>query len=74
MGEIGEGSWSQAFLPESVETGNKNRCVTEATHLKAWERLMRFRAFPERVGPQILSLESVDLKIVEKKKNTGRVL
>ena len=24
------------------------------------ERLMRFRAFPERVGPRILSLESVD--------------
>ena len=24
---------SQAFLAETVETGNKNRCVTEATHV-----------------------------------------
>ena len=36
---------------------------------------MRFRAFPERVGPQILSLERVDnfgtsdTSMVEKKKN-----
>ena len=27
---------------------------------KALKRLMRFKTFPERVGPQILSLESVD--------------
>ena len=43
---------------ETVETGNKNRCATEATHV-SWRKL-RFRAFPDRVCPQILSLESVD--------------
>ena len=26
-------SWCQAFLGETVETGNKNRCVTEATYV-----------------------------------------
>ena len=26
-------SWCQAFLVETVETGNKNLCVTEATHV-----------------------------------------
>ena len=26
-------SWSQAFLAETVETGNKNRYVTEDTHV-----------------------------------------
>ena len=26
-------SWSQAFLAETVKTGNKNHCVTEATHV-----------------------------------------
>ena len=26
-------SLCQAFLAETVETGNKNRCVTEATHV-----------------------------------------
>ena len=26
-------SWSQAFLAETVETGNKNRWATEATHV-----------------------------------------
>ena len=25
--------WSQAFLAETVETGNKSRCVTEVTHV-----------------------------------------
>ena len=43
---------------ETVETGNKNRCATEATHV-SWRKL-RFRAFPDRVCPRILSLESVD--------------
>ena len=32
--------WSQAFLEETVETGNKNRCVTEATHVL--RRKLRF--------------------------------
>ena len=43
---------------ETVETGNKNRCATEASHV-SWRKL-RFRAFPDRVCPWILSLESVD--------------
>ena len=42
---------------ETVETG-KNRCATEATHVS--RRKLRFRAFPDRVCPRILSLESVD--------------
>ena len=25
--------WTQAFLAATVETGNKNRCVTKATHV-----------------------------------------
>ena len=46
---------------ETVETGNKNRCVTEATHvLRKKLRKVKFRAFPKRVGQRILSLESVD--------------
>ena len=49
------------FLAETVETGTKNRCVIEATHV-CEESLgkIKFRAFPKRVGPRILSLESVD--------------
>ena len=43
---------------ETVETGNKNRCVTKAMHVL--RRKLRFRAFPEQVCPRILSLESVD--------------
>ena len=45
----------------SGDRGNweyKDRCVTEATH--GFRRKLRFRAFPERVCPRILSLESVD--------------
>ena len=49
-------SLCQAFLAETVETGNKNRWVTEATHVL---RKKAFRAFLKRVGPRILSLESV---------------
>ena len=45
----------QAFLAGTVETGAKNRCVIEATHV-----LRRRLTFPKRVGPRILSLESVD--------------
>ena len=45
-------------LAENVETGNKNRCVTEATHVL--RRKLRLRAFSERVCPRILSLESFD--------------
>ena len=50
----------QAFLAETVDTGNKIRCVTETTHVLRRRRKLRFRAFPERVCPRILSLESVD--------------
>ena len=45
-------------LAETAETGNKNCCVTEATHVL--RRKLRFRAFPERFCPRILSLENVD--------------
>ena len=38
-----------------METGNKNRCETEAKLVL--RRVMRFRAFPVRVGLLILSLE-----------------
>ena len=40
------------------ETGNNNCCVTAATHVL--RRKLRFRAFPDRDCPQILSLESID--------------
>ena len=51
-------SLCQTFL---VETGNENRCVTKATHvLQRKLRKIKFRAFPKRVGPRILSLESID--------------
>ena len=51
-------AWSQAFLAETVKTGDKNRGVTKAMHrIGSCER---YRAFPKRVGPQILSLESID--------------
>ena len=49
---------SQEFLAETVETGHKNRGVTKAMH--RIENCERYRAFPERVGPQTLSLESID--------------
>ena len=41
-----------------METGDKNRYVAEARNVLG--RKLRFRAFPERVCPQIWSLESVD--------------
>ena len=48
------------FLVETVETGTKNRCMIEATHVLLRKlRKIKFRAFPKRVGPGILSLESV---------------
>ena len=44
-----------------METANKNRWVTEATHvLRESLGKIKFRAFPEQVGPRILSLESVN--------------
>ena len=51
----------QAFLVETVETGTKNRCEVEAT-MFCEESLgkIKFRAFPKRVSPRILSLESID--------------
>ena len=36
----------------------KNRCMIEATHVL--RRNIKFGAFPKRVGPRILSLQSVD--------------
>ena len=57
-------SWSQAFLAETVEAGDKNRgvrcaaCGVRRVLLKA--SCMFCEAFPERVGPRILSLESID--------------
>ena len=42
--------WSKAFLAKMVETRDKNRGV----------RRKRCRAFPERVSPRTLSLESID--------------
>ena len=55
-------SLCQAFLADTVETGTKNRYVIEATGMFREESLgkIKFRAFPKCVGPQILSLESVD--------------
>ena len=44
----------QAFLANTVATGD----ITKAMH--RIESCKRCRAFPEQVGPQILSLESVD--------------
>ena len=44
-----KGSLCQAFLAEAVETGTKNRCVIEATHV-CEESLgkNKFRAFQEK--------------------------
>ena len=68
------GKSCQAFLAETVETWKKNRCMIEATHVL--RRNIKFRAFPKRVGPRILSLQSVDFFgtsehkwVGEKKKN-----
>ena len=49
------------WVSKDVETGTRNCCVIEATHVSK-ESLgkIKFRAFPKRVGPRILSLESVD--------------
>ena len=55
-------------LAENVETGNKNRCVTEATHVL--RRKLRFRDFSERVCLRILSLEAL---ITLKQVNTSVV-
>ena len=44
-----------------METGTKNCCVIEATHvLQRKLGKIKFRAFPKHVGPRILSFESVD--------------
>ena len=45
------------FLAETVETGTKNHCMIEAMHVLG---KIKFRAFPKRVSPRILSLESTD--------------
>ena len=46
---------------DTVETGTKNRCEVEAT-MFCEESLgkIKFRAFPKRLSPRILSLESID--------------
>ena len=54
------GSLFQASLAETVKTGNKNCCVIEATHNLRRKLKIKFRAFPKRVSPRILSLESFD--------------
>ena len=54
------GSLFQAFLAETVKTGNKNRCVIEATYILRRKLKIKFRALPKRVGSRILSLESFD--------------
>ena len=46
-------SWSQVFLAETVETRAKYRDVIYNIFKRSWP-------FSERVGPRILSLESVD--------------
>ena len=43
---------------KTVETGNKNHCMTKA--MNVLQKKLRFRAFLERVCPQILLLESID--------------
>ena len=48
----------QAFLADTVETGTKNRCVIETCEESLGKN--KFRSFSKRVGPRILSLESVD--------------
>ena len=47
---------------ETVETGNKYLGVTKVMHRKMLreDQCDRCRAFPERVGPRILLLESVN--------------
>ena len=55
-------SWWQAFLAETVEIRNKLRIVAWPKPRKFCEESfgkIKFRAFPKRVGPRILSVESV---------------
>ena len=40
-----------AFVAETVETGNKNHCMTKA--MNVLQRKLRFRTFLEQVRPQI---------------------
>ena len=50
----GGGIIVSGLLAETVETGTKNRCLIEATHvLRRKLRKIKFRAFPKRVGPRI---------------------
>ena len=58
------------MLPGLVETGNKNRCVTEAKFVL--RRVMQFRAFPVRVGPRILSLERAHYYFGTRENFSGR--
>ena len=48
------------ILAETVETGTKNCCVMPRMFYEESLGKIKFRAFPKRVGPRILSLESVD--------------
>ena len=47
---------------DRVESGTKNRCMIEATPVlrRKLTGKIKFGAFPKRVGPRILSLESLD--------------
>ena len=54
VGGGGGGVIMSGLLAETVETGTKNRCLIEATHvLRRKLRKIKFRAFPRRVGPRI---------------------
>ena len=56
-----KGSLCQAFLAKTVETGTKNHCHrSQACLAKKNLGKIEFRAFPKRVSPQILLLESND--------------
>ena len=64
MGGGGEGGVIVPGFPcrDRVESGTKNRCMIEATPVlrRKLTGKIKFGAFPKRVGPRILSLESVD--------------
>ena len=69
------GSLCQAFVAETVETGNKNLWSKPRMFCEQSLGTIKLRTFPKRVGPRILSLQSVDYLgasehfwVVEKKK------
>ena len=72
----------QAFLAKTVESGTKNRCVIEDTHVL--RRKLRGRLNLELFGKvsvhkfyplkALIALEQVNTSEWSKKKNDGRVL